>query len=177
MRFKEASGAMDSKNYVRIKDKESVKGIFSGEPYEFRKHWVSNKSVICSEDNHCSHCLTGLKSSFAFRVNFIINDNGSYVSKIFEQGWTVYESLRNLNLEYPLEQHIVKISRSGSGPTDTTYSILPVPNGIVTNEIKEKINMVKLQDLKHALEPERINSNLGKTEITPPMFNDEELPF
>ena len=74
MKFKEATGAMDSKNYLRLKDKESAKGLFVGEPYEFRQHWIGNRSSLCSEDAACPQCSTGLKSSFRFLTATHIED-------------------------------------------------------------------------------------------------------
>lgn len=182
MKFKTDTGAMDSKNYLRLKDKESAKGLLTGEPYEFRKHWVVNKSVLCSEDTQCAHCATGLKSSFSFRVNILINDNGTYVSKVFEQGWSVYEAMRQLNSEYDLEKHLIKISRSGSGPTDTTYSVIPVPDGKVTPEMAKKLIGVQLQDLKHKTEPDRIDHTNGRApednfKPIPAFDSDEAIPF
>lgn len=178
MKFKADSGAMDSKNYLRLKDKDSVKGLFVGEPYEFRKHWVGNKTAACSEDTLCAHCAAGLKSSFGFRVNFLIKENETYVSKVFEQSWTTYEAMRNLNQEYDLEKHLVKISRSGSGPTDTAYSIIPVPNGLVTPELAKKLMLVPLQDIKHKDEPERIESKPLLNVVQEPAFDTlEEIPF
>jgi len=53
MKFKENSGAMDSKNYLRLKDKESARGLFVGDLYEFHSHWGTNRSYLCSDDEKC----------------------------------------------------------------------------------------------------------------------------
>lgn len=177
MKFPVEAGSMDSKNYLRLKDKESAKGLFVGDPYHFRMHWVQNKSVLCSEDNQCPHCNQGLKSSFRFRISFITKDGDDYVAKIFEQGWTVYETLQHLNADYDLEKHLVKISRSGSGPSDTSYTILPVPNGELTPELAKKLAAVPLHDLRHKLDAEKTTTKRNNFTPEPAFNSDEEIPF
>lgn len=178
MKFKENSGAMDSKNYLRLKDKESATGVFAGDFYEYRQHWVTNKSALCSEDNLCAHCAQGLKSSFRFRINFITKDkDGIYQPMVFEQGWTVYNAMRDLHNEYDLEKHIVKITRSGSGPTDTAYSILPIKNGTVTPESAKALSKIDLQDLKHKNDPDIIHLPANNFVPAPAFDSDEAIPF
>lgn len=183
MEFKAENGSMDSKNYLRLKDKESVKGVFAGEPYSFRRHWVVNKSVPCTEDLKCPHCIAGLRATFSFRINFLIKENDNYVCKIFEQGWSVYQLLKQINSEYDLEKHIVKISREGSGPNDTNYTILPVPNGLIKDDLAKKLIKIELHDLKHKVETETQHSKQTESpassyfEPIPTFDSDEELPF
>lgn len=182
MKFKEASGAGDSKNYLRLKDKESSKGLLVGEPYDFKSHWVGNKTVLCSEDNLCANCAQGFKPGFRFRVNFIVKEGEGYVAKVFEQGWTVYQALSQLNQVYDLEKTLVQISRFGSGQNDTTYSILPVPKGEVGPDLAKKLAAVPLHDLKHKDEPQRVESKgTGKVDanfVPEPAFDsDESIPF
>ena len=184
MKFTAEAGSMDSKNYLRLKDKESVRGLFIGDPYVFRMHWVQNKGVLCSEDNMCSHCSIGLKSSFRFRVNFMVNiAPEKYEAKIFEQGWTVYDAMRQLNGDYDLEKHLVKISRSGSGPSDTSYSVIPVPKGEITPELTKVLGMIKLHDLRHKVDSDKISTSTdvqvpNKDYVPEPAFDsDQEIPF
>lgn len=114
--------------FVRLKDGDSVVGIFQGAPLDYRQHWsqAEGKGYVCPETKECPRCAKGEKSGFRFRLNMVISENGVYVAKIFEQGWTVYKSLDQLNKEYPLDKTVVKITRSGSDKSDTTYSIIPV---------------------------------------------------
>lgn len=178
MKFKENSGAMDSKNYLKLKDKESATGIFVGDFYEYRQHWVTNRSELCSEDNLCPHCAQGLKSSFRFRINFITKDkDGNYQALVFEQGWTVYNAMRELHSEYDLTKHIVKITRSGSGKSDTSYSILPIKNGAVTPELGNRLCGLTLQDLKHKNDAERLDLPSGNSAPPPAFDSEESLPF
>lgn len=155
MKFKEkVSGG---KNFLRLKSGESVRGVFIGEPHEFKQHWINKKGVLCKGEG-CELCKEGPKSKFRFRINLIINENGAYVSKIFEQGYTVYDALRSLNEEWPLEDHLVKITRNGSG-TDTSYAVVPQAQGKLSEERKKQIQDVKLHDLEglKASEPELEN--------------------
>lgn len=146
MKFKEAAASEASKDFLRLKDGESVKGVLRGEPFEFKQHWVGMHTEVCKGEQ-CSNCKAGNKASFRFRINFIINDNGRYSPRILEQGWNLYKSLNNLNTDYDLEKHIVKLTRHGAGKNDTTYAVIPVPNGIITEEILNQIAPLKLLDL------------------------------
>jgi hypothetical protein len=146
MKFRDSSKPAGS--FLKLKAGESVRGIFQGEPYEFKQHWVNNKSVLCN--NECELCKEGLKPSFRFRLNFLIKENASYTMKIFEQGWMVYEALKALHEgDYDLSKHLMKITRNGTG-TDTTYSIVPVPNGNLTTEQLETISKIPLLELGHS---------------------------
>lgn len=181
MKFKAAS-AMDSKNYLRLKDKDTVKGIFQGEPYEFKTHWNGKQSELCSEDSVCPHCAVGLKAKFRFRINFVMKEGDAYVAKIFEQGWTVYNTLKDLSTEYDLENYIVKIGRSGSGINDTVYSIVPVPSGAVLPQTKAILQKVELMDLRFESKDQPQPSKEGKIldpdfKATPAFDSDEEIPF
>ncbi len=104
-------------NYVKLKDKESMSGIFYGELHEFYVLWENGKTREVSPDT------PGAK--FRFRANFVIKEGAAYVPKIFENSQTVYQQLAELHAEYNLETVVVKITRNGS-KLDTTYSILPL---------------------------------------------------
>lgn len=143
MKFKEFPS---TQNYLKLSAGQSAKGVFRGEPHEFRQHWRNKQSFVCTGSD-CALCKEGEKSSFRFRLNFIIQENGAYVAKVFEQGKTVYEVLKALHeSDYDLEKHAVKITRHGSG-TDTTYSIVPLPNGGVTKEFEKELSKVELNNL------------------------------
>lgn len=132
--------------FLKLKDKESVRGVFRGEPVDYRQHWVGGKGQVCTGAG-CKSCEQGNRSGFRFRLNFIVNENGAFVSKVWEQGWTVYEQLSALGEDYNLEEHTIKITRNGSGKDDTTYSVVPVPNGALSKEQLQQVSTVKLHDL------------------------------
>lgn len=144
MNFKPRSESF--KNYLKLKSGESAKGVFRGEPFDFRQHWHNNRSAVCTGTD-CILCAEGNNSSFRFRINFVTNENGTYTAKVFEQGGKTYDALRSLHeSDYDLERTVIKITRSGSR-NDTTYSVVPVPRGDVTDEMEKKISEVKLNDL------------------------------
>lgn len=146
--------------FLRLKDKESVTGVFRGDLHEFSTLWKDGKSQVVPDGTP--------KASFRFRINFILSENGAMVSKIWEQGATNYHKLKELHDEYNLEKTYVKITRHGRG-LDTEYSILPLVKQQVTPMIEKKIAAVGLQELKHEDAPQVM--------APPSTDNDEEIPF
>lgn len=147
MKFKEKLPST-GKYFLRLKSGDSVKGVFRGEPYDFKQHWVNQRGSVCEGDG-CPHCKEGKKPSFRFRLNFVLSENGAMVAKIFEQGWMVYESLRSLHgADYDLEKTVVQITRHGSGQ-DTTYSVIPLQGakGQVTEGFEKQLGAVALHNL------------------------------
>lgn len=140
------TGGPGGKAFVKLKDGESIKGVFRGDPHPFRQHWVENRGVFCPGKS-CPLCAEGEKSSFRFRINFVMQENGAWVAKVFEQGWTSYDYLKSMHeSDYDLEKTLIKITRRGTG-TDTSYSILPVPNGTLKKPDVDAIAAVALHDL------------------------------
>jgi hypothetical protein len=172
MKFIEQSQT-SGKPFLKLKDKESVRGVFRGDPYDFRQHWINQKSVLCTGATTCTQCKEGLKSTFRFRLNFFVKDDqGGYSPKIFEQGWTVYSQLRDLHgADYDLEKTVVKITRSGSG-TDTSYSVVPLPNGLLTKEVNDKIAQIPLLDLKDHVDPSEKYEDPSSIP-----FTESDIPF
>lgn len=177
MHFPETGGdgGIDSKHFVKLKnDKDSIVGIFRGEPHLFRQHWINKRSFLCSENSECEHCKSKNKSTFRFRINFITKENNVYVAKVFEQGFTVYGLLKSLHeTDYPLEKTVLRITRSGTGQ-DTTYTILPIPKGEVTPELEKMLASVQLHDLGNL---EKTNGSEGPQGDTPPPFSEDDIPF
>jgi hypothetical protein len=190
MKF-EDHGSQDQNNYLQLKkDKDQATGVFRGEPFVYRKHWLKDASgtrtVLCVPDA-CPHCAAGNKSSFGFKIAFITKENGAYAAKVWDQGWTVYNQLKDLNADYPLEKTIVKIKRSGTGQ-DTTYMILPESSGhVVKPETEAAIALIALPDLNPAPQPvHHANSGDGEMKMSdphwqnqspPPVMHDADLPF
>lgn len=167
MQFKQASQSLTSNSFVRLKANESIVGVFRGEPYEFKTHWLNGASEKCIGDA-CALCKDRIKPTFRFRLNFITKDSaGSYTAKIFEQGWNVYRALADLtSAGHDLEKNVVKITRYGSGKNDTSYSVVPTPNGQVSEPLEKTLSQVKLYDL---VNPEDQNA--------PQPLAEDEVPF
>jgi hypothetical protein len=147
-----------SKNFLKLKDRESVTGVFCGDIREFFGIWENSKMTEVPEGTP--------KAGFRFRVNFVVKEGSNYIPKIFENGVSVYRQLAELNEEYPLEETVVKITRNGTG-TDTTYSILPMPPKMqMTKEAKEYLKKLELLPLE------------SRESSSPSSFDsDEEIPF
>jgi len=137
------------KNFLKLKDKDSVTGVFRGDPHTFYQHWVGGRGVTCTRSTGCTHCESGEKGSFRCRVNFIMSEEGKLIAKVFECGGKVYDALSALSADCDLSTHKVKITRSGSG-TDTTYSILPVmKDGVLTKDALKAVEAVDLNALEN----------------------------
>ena len=136
-----------SKNFLKLKDKESISGIFMGELHEFFVAWENGKSRVVAEGED------GAK--FRFRINFVVKEGAVYVPKIFEQGLTVYRQLSELHDEYGLDSIVCKITRNGTG-TDTTYSLLPLLKQTISKEVALHLAKIELLPLEvHAPKAER----------------------
>lgn len=133
-----------AKNFLKLKDKESVQGIFRGDVHEFYVLWEGQRSRVVPEGT------PGAK--FRFRINFVMKEGASYVPKIFEQGLTVYNQLAELHNEYELDKTVVKLTRNGTG-TDTTYSTLPLLKTPLTKETMKFLDSMELLPLETETAP------------------------
>lgn len=166
MQFKDL-GEMGGKNFVKLKDKESITGVLYGDIHDFRQHWNNNKSTPCTGEM-CLDCSAGNRSTFRFRLNLITKEGTTYSAKIFEQGAKVYQALKSLHESgYNLEKTIVKITRNGSDRQNTSYSILPIPNHQVTPDTESQLKNVVLNDL----------INLATENEVPPYHQEQDIPF
>jgi len=169
MRFKDRPQNQEGQSlpFVKLKDGEKIVGVFKGDPYEFY-HIFSERKIVPA----------GTKgASFRFRSNFITKEGASYVPKVFEQGGTVYDMLRDLNESYPLEETVVEIKRTGSTKDDTRYSILPLhPSKQPGPQAWKVIDQVPLIPLEHKMAESTPEPDFGDP---PPEVYDEhpEIPF
>jgi hypothetical protein len=127
--------------FVKLKDGQSVSGILAGSPYVYYKKWENGKSVPCEDGEE--------GASFAFRINLVVNENKALVPKILDKGWKVYAQLKALTESgYDLSKTAVSIGRTGSGKSDTVYTVLPLPpNAQPSPQMIEQIKDLKLIDL------------------------------
>ncbi len=128
-----------SKNFLKLKDKESVTGIFMGDLHDFFVLWENGKTRVVPEGTS--------DAKFRFKVNFVAKEGAVYVPKIFEQGLTVYRQLAELHDEYGLDQIVVKVTRNGTG-NDTTYSLLPLLKQTITKETMAHLKSLELLPLE-----------------------------
>jgi hypothetical protein len=170
MKFQEERDG-DGKPRVKLKDKESIYGVLRGDPYEFRQHWVGNRSQICPGEG-CEQCAAGVKASFRFRLNLVSKEGDKWTAKVLEQGWKVYEQLRSLNSECTLDETLIKITRSGSGQNDTTYTVIAIPKPVPANELNQ-IKGIELVDLVSEDGPAGGDTASGAG----PAFTEDDIPF
>jgi hypothetical protein len=167
----------DTRHFIKLKSGESIQGVFRGDPYDFRIHWLKaeSRSVVCDGKELCKLCASGDKSSFRFRLNFIVKEGEDYLAKVIEQGWTSYQALINLQESgYDLEKQIIQISRQGTG-LNTSYSIIPSPKGMVTPDKEALINAVVLNDLGHVTEEETEPAEIPSSLMPPHTVEDSSF--
>lgn len=156
MSWDETPPTAGSKNFLKFKAGESIRVILKGDPVAFYKIWKEGKSTMAAKGSD------GAK--FRFQINAIVNESGTFVAKILEQGSIFFTDLKALRTDYNLDDTILKITRNGTG-TDTTYSIIPLPGGIDV-ATKAKLVGVELIDLGP-----KVSLN------EPPFPTSEDLPF
>ncbi len=139
-----------SSMFLKIKDGESVKGIFRGEPYEFFQVWENGRSRMVEPNNP--------EGKSRFRCNFIVQEDGKFVAKTFEFGLTVYNQMADINEEYELETTKVKISRRGSGK-DTEWSLLPLLKEPIPPKVLKEIEAVQLNVLEQKPQQQADSAN------------------
>jgi hypothetical protein len=184
MQFKddvEAEGGL----FVKLKDKQSIKGIFRGEIFDFKQHWTrsaqGDRSQVCKGQG-CPICaVSPKKPTFKFRVNFVTTENGAFIARIFESNAGVYVTLRDMaKAGYNLEKTKVQITRNGEG-RDTKYTILPVANSPLTTQHEQEIAKVVLHDLTQMQDASQGARSMPNYESTPPSggsnFGDDDIPF
>lgn len=142
----------ESKHIIRLKDKESVVGVFRGTIHEYWQHWLGQgiPPEVCVDRRTCQHCANKVKATYRFRANLAVEVAGKpgvYEMKIFENGRTVYDQLAEIATVYNVKEHAVKLSRSGSGLNDTTYSVMPLPTGAVSGDRLKAIEALPLRNL------------------------------
>lgn len=143
MNLPDVQAPAGSANFLKIKDKESIRGVFVGDMHHYHMKWQSGKSVLCDEKD--------ADGKIRFKCNFVYHDAASdqLVTKIWEFPYSVFEQLKAINEDYPLEKTKVKITRNGTGQ-DTSYMILPLvgeKDKLTQNQI-DGINNMPMHDLK-----------------------------
>jgi hypothetical protein len=156
--------------YVRLKDGESIKFTPRGEIYEFYSVFGTRGEV--------SPDTPGAK--LKYKVNVIINDNGTLVAKIYEFGMTVYEQLYHMSMVCDVTKTKFQLSRRGSTKENTQYTLIPVINEPLGPQVLAAFDKITLNILdrnkptesKLRSAPDQLPPDFD-TEIQP----DEELPF
>jgi hypothetical protein len=136
-------------NFLKLNDGEEVTGIFKGEPYTYRRHWINQRGVECEGVGTCQYCAAENQKpekdrafpSFRFRINFVTTKDGKWVSKIFEGGGELYDQLVKIDQKFDLSKTVVDLSRSGT-KQNTKYSVLPRTDLPLSKDMAEKVAAV-----------------------------------
>lgn len=161
-------GETNSKLFLNLADKESVRGVFIGDMAEHHVRWINGKTIDTTEDD--------LEAKVRFKCNFVVSDGGELVVKIWDFSLTVYQMLRDINEEYPLETTKLKITRNGV-KTDTTYTIMPLvgPKDVLTAQQISVIGKMQLHSLGgKPNENSRLSANIPEDNLSADM---DEIPF
>lgn len=126
---KEGSGL-----FLKLESGKSVQCMVVGEPYGFYQ--------IYPEKKEYADWVPG--SSFRFKINVAVLENGAFTMKIFNQGVTVAKTLRKF-LQKLGPNTLFEIEREGSGKDDTVYHIIPM--GPVSPEQLEQVKKLKSHNL------------------------------
>lgn len=139
MKFRDDIDAGGNKDYVKLKDGETVAGICRGEPEECYVLWENKVKTEVMQDT------PGAK--FNFKINFVVKEGTVYVAKILEGGAQIYKQLAMLSKQWELDETVIFISRAGTG-MDTEYTVMPAPpKQQVTKEALEFIKTIELNEL------------------------------
>jgi hypothetical protein len=131
--------------FLKFKDGEAKTGVLRGDIYEFTQVWENGKSQVVEESHP--------DGKSRFRLNFVTQEDGKFVAKIFEFGLTVYNQLADIAEEYELDKTKIKISRRGTG-MDTVWNILPLLKEPIPPKLLKDLEAVPLNILEHKAKTE-----------------------
>lgn len=143
-----SNGGPDKGLFLKLKDGDKIRALFRGDPLIYRQHWIGGRSQLCTQKGDCELCKGGDKSKFRFRINVLVQQDGVWVAKVFEQGYGMFKDLKELHEgDYNLEETCLALSRSGSG-TDTEYRLVPAKDngGLKAADIK-RLHAIPLIEL------------------------------
>jgi hypothetical protein len=152
-RIKESGGA----EFIKLKDGETVRGVFRGEPYIFYQEF-GDKSEY---DDYAEGRST------RFKINFVVKEGERYVAKIFGGGYYVLTALVDYKDKHGLDV-VYEVKRNGTG-TDTRYTIM-YDNKLTDSQL-DKVKEVKLKELRRG----RTRTD-GPDELNPPPLTDADAP-
>ncbi len=144
MMFTPRVKGLGADSFLKLNDKEEVTGVFMGDIYLFKRHWVANRGNECIGEG-CPFCAADPEAfpSFRFRVNFVTSREGQYIAKIFEGGGETYDLLVSHDKKFDLRKTVVDITRMGI-KQNTKYNILPRLDQPITKEMEVKVKAVTL---------------------------------
>ncbi len=156
--------------YLRLKDGEAVNIIPRGEIHEFYSVFGVRGEVTAETPN----------AKLRFKMNVVVNEAGTLKAKILEFGMTIYEQLSEINKVCDVTKTKIRLSRKGSGKSDTMYMLLPVVNEPLSAKVMATIEAIPL----HVLGSKKAEAKPAAFEDFPPDFgypppdtDEPDLPF
>ena len=156
--------------YLRLKDGEAVNIIPRGEIHEFYSVFGARGEVTATTPG----------AKLRFKMNVVVNEAGTLKAKILEFGMTIYDQLAEINKVCDVTKTKIRMSRKGSGKSDTMYMLLPVVNEPISPKVLATIEAIPLNILDGKKPLVRAVDQDG----FPPDFGDpptdessENLPF
>ena len=146
-----SKGRENKNETIKFKDGDSVTGICIGNFHTYYAKF-NGKYFQWAERG-----TEGAK--FRFRVTFAVKDGSNWTLKVLEQGNMLYESLFELNEEYPLDTTVITVKRKGASATDTEYSAMPSAKVKLTKEDAAYLATLQPLDLRldEELEMDKFN--------------------
>lgn len=166
-----SGGGLGSDKFLKLKDGESVNGIFRGEIHEFYIKWDGGKSSVVGPNE------AGAK--VRFKLNFVTFKESKFQVLVWEFGQPVYNQLSDINSEYDLSKIKVKISRRGTG-LDTEYAILPLlaDKDKLNPATMSQIELLSLNILDTKSQSKTPDTGWGGSDdFGPPPESDDEIPI
>lgn len=159
----------EATEFVFLKDGQHISGVIVGDPIFYRQIWNKGEEKQILP-------ISNTKGSKRFRFNFLTWKNDAWVPMILENGPRLYAQIEEENSMRPIEHSVVKISRKGSGFSDTSYDLRFVQE--VPAEKRAELAAVQLLDLdptpkaKQNEAPPHTDSDREQ-----PSFTEDDIPF
>lgn len=134
--------------WVRLKDGDTEAGVWVGKPYVFYENKFGDNRLRVS-------------------MNFAVQgEDGEWRMKVVEQSRRFFSDLQDTAKEYgdTAWTRIYKIKRTGSGKSDTRYSVIPLGalSDLEVNQIKA-LDLLDLEALKVESDSRRSQADTPKT--------------
>lgn len=150
-----------SGKFLKLGDGESVYCVLRGDIKVSYSRWTGTTYEPAKKGEE--------GASMRFKVNAIVAEDKKPVAKILEGGGHLYFDLKGINEEYPLEDTMIKITRTGV-KQNTRYSVIVAgPKAQPDAKTMEAIQAVQL----HSLE----SKSKAQTSDVPNFDDSEDVPF
>ncbi len=114
-------------DFLKIEAGKNIRiHLLASEPQKHVNHFVNKKPVPCTGPA-CETCAAGEKKRVSFTAS--VFNLASKKESTLEQGIMVWKQIKTIKEAYNgnLDGVDLVISREGAGPTDTKYTVVPVP--------------------------------------------------